>query len=182
MTVEIPLGTVRRCKHTGKYVALVDSFDEAWVRKFNWTADLSRGGQRVYAVRRKLCEDGVKRKVYLHRELWEHLYGRIPFGMQVDHKSHGAVSGLDNRRTNLRLAVETLNAANQRRRSDNTSGHKGVSFDVARGKWFAYINCGGQRTRLGFHASVLDAAAAYNAAAREMFGEFALLNDIEVPA
>lgn len=176
MTVEIRLGTTRRCKHTGKYVALIDPCDEAWARGFNWTADLSRHGQRVYAVRRAVCADGIKRKVYMHREVWERAHGQIPAGLQVDHREHGDVSGLDNRRANLRLASVTQNGANQRIRKDNTSGYKGVSWSKSLQRWEAYVDCEGRRRRLGFHRSAEDAARSYDLAAIEVFGQFARTN------
>jgi hypothetical protein len=174
--VEIKLGTVRRCKHTGKYVALVDAVDAEWAGQFNWTADVSSHGRNVYAVRRVKYDDGTSRKVYMHRELWQRVHGAIPDDLQIDHREHGEVSGLDNRRCNLRLATETLNAGNQRRRRDNTSGYKGVSWSKQHGCWEAYVTCAGQRTPLGLFRSAENAARAYDVAAVDKFGEFAKIN------
>lgn len=174
--ITIPLGATRRCKHTGKYSVIIDAIDAAWAVQFNWTADLACNGQRVYAVRRVLCADGVKRKVYMHREIWARAHGAISQAMQIDHKEHGAVSGLDNRRSNLRLANQSQNLGNERLRSDSTSGYRGVSWDRNRRKWIAYINHRGTRTRLGAFSDPVAAARAYDAAAVEVFGEFARPN------
>lgn len=178
-TAMIPLGAVRRCKNTGKYRVIVDAVDESWARQFNWTADISDRGQRVYAVRRALCADGVKRKVYMHREIWERMHGEASFG-QIDHREHGEVSGLDNRRENLRLASPTQNAANQRIRKDNTSGFRGVSWDKRRRVWTAYMDCHSRRTRLGDFDTAEQAGRAYDSAAKKAFGQFARLNFAEV--
>lgn len=48
----------------------------------------------------------------------------------------------------------------QRKRSDNTSGHKGVSFDKRSGKWRAYIVVKGKYYDLGLHKDLSDAVAA----------------------
>ena len=41
---------------------------------------------------------------------------------------------------NLRLASKSENAFNSKTRSDNTSGHRGVSFDAARNKWMVRLD------------------------------------------
>jgi hypothetical protein len=93
-------------------------------------------------------------------------------GEQIDHRNG---DGLDNRRsTNLRRTTNALNQAN-RRRVRSSSGFKGVTKRA--GKWRAYITVGGQFTSLGSFATAPEAARAYDAAAREQFGEFAATND-----
>jgi hypothetical protein len=60
--------------------------------------------------------------------------------------------------------------------SHNTSGFKGVSFYRQTGRWQAYIRHGGRRLHLGMFATAEDAAAAYDAAAIRLKGEFARTN------
>lgn len=84
--------------------------------------------------------------------------------------------GLDNRRANLRPATASQNHFNQRLRSNNTSGFKGVSLDKRYDKWAAHIRADGRRRSLGLYADPADAALAYDAAAREIAGEFACVN------
>ncbi len=174
---EIHLSAFRRCRHTGRHIALVDDIDYEWAGELNWSADCSkRATLLVYAVRRIRRSNGTTSKSYMHREIFARAYGAIPDGIGIDHRDNGIVSGLDNRRANLRLADETLNLANARRRGDNTSGYRGVSWSRHLGRWEAYIDFHRRRTRLGAFDSVEDAAAAYDAAAIRIFGEYARLN------
>ena len=94
-------------------------------------------------------------------------------GMDIDH-----INGdrLDNRKSNLRFATRSQNAANSPERKTNTSGFKGVC--PIHEKWVAQINCLGNHYHLGYFDNRVDAAKAYNSAAREYFGEFAYQNPI----
>jgi hypothetical protein len=106
--------------------------------------------------------EGKWNKLYMHRELtgWA----------LVDHKNR---DGLDNRRGNLRPASKSQNAANAPRRSDSTNQFKGVRpSSGGRPSWVARI----QNRHLGTFPTEEAAALAYDAAARETFGEFAWLN------
>lgn len=118
----------------------------------------------------------------MHREIWERAHGIIHAALQIDHREHGDVSGLDNRRSNLRVASVSQNIANQRLRRDNTSGYRGVSFNGKRGDWEAYIDYQRRRRRLGYFSNAEEAATAYNSAATRLFGEFARLNVIGAAA
>jgi hypothetical protein len=93
-------------------------------------------------------------------------------GPQVDHKDG---NGLNNRRSdNLRFATDTQNRANQKVRKDSTTGFKGVR--PHRDKFQARIRVKGREITLGSFATPEEAALAYNAAAKECFGEFARPN------
>ncbi len=89
--------------------------------------------------------------------------------MDIDH-INGNKS--DNRIDNLRLATFSENSWNAEKRSDNTSGHKGVSFDKRRGVWVAYINAYGKRKHLGRFYLIEDAYKAYEKASIDIHGEF----------
>lgn len=111
-------------------------------------------------------EIGLCGKKYgAHRLAFYFTHGRWPEG-EVDH-INGDKS--DNRPCNLRDASRSQNMANTGLRRDNTSGHRGVSFDARRQRWRAII----QRRHLGYFHTYEGAAAAYNAAYVEIFGEFA---------
>lgn len=126
-----------------------------------------------YARKKFKCADGKRHWFGMHR-----LVIHAPAGVDVDH-----VNGdpFDNRRANLRLANDSLNAANRRLLTAvNTSGFRGVVFHRLLGKWQAGIKCRGRSIYLGVFASPEDAARAYDAAARRLFGEFARCNFTEV--
>lgn len=94
---------------------------------------------------------------------------------QVDHIDH---NGLNNRRSNLRIATCTQNQANKRIQNTGTgtSRYKGVSWRSRRRKWAAQIMVDGRNREIGCFAIEEDAAAAYDAAAREAWGPYAYQN------
>lgn len=149
------------------HVTVIDAADTTLVERYRWFASVGPWG--VYVVRNRLVSDppGAPRK--LHRLLT----GATP-GLVVDHRNH---DGLDNRRSNLRVCTTAQNGANARRSAANRSGFKGVSWHKARGKWRAYIEVNRQVRHLGLFDDAWAAAQAYNAAALEAWGEFAVLNE-----
>ena len=154
----------RQVKLTRGAFALVDDADfEAVVSVGRWCLRPTADGRR-YAQHRVLKPDGRRTTQGLHAFLtgW-------PF---VDHING---NGLDNRRENLRPATPLENAANAKRRRDNRSGYKGVSVTTS-GRWIARIQRDRKLTNLGIYPTPEEAAVAYDAAAREVFGEFAWLN------
>jgi len=96
--------------------------------------------------------------------------------IDVDHKNGNT---LDNKRsTNLRESTHQENMFNQKIKSSNTTGYKGVSFDRKRNKFRAYIVFNYKQIFLGYHKNKKKAALKYNNKAIELYGEFALLNKI----
>jgi hypothetical protein len=144
-------------------VALVDADDFDRVMAFKWSTREHRN--TFYAQRNVRKPDG--------RSTTQQLHSFLTGWPLVDHIDG---DGLNNRRSNLRPATHIQNLQNQRRRSNNTSGHKGVSWDAPRGKWLARIQVDGARRYLGIFDTAEAAALAYDAAAREYYGEFAALN------
>lgn len=145
-------------------VALVDDEDYEWLNQYKWSANYIGG--KFYAVRSGPRPQ--KETIYLHRVVMG-----TPKGMDVDHING---DGLDNRRSNLRLSTHTENLQNQRKRPNNTSGFKGVSWKKQDGKWRARITVNGKAVALGHFDDLEEAALAYDKAAIEHFGEFARLN------
>ena len=74
--------------------------------------------------------------------------------------------------SNLRWATYIENGRNKRIQSNNTSGYTGVTFNKEKRKYVAqiWINC--KPKHLGYFHTKEEAAAAYEAAAKEAFGEF----------
>lgn len=105
---------------------------------------------------------------HAHRVVWAMTTGEWP-SSEIDH-ADGDPS--NNSPANLRLATRAQNLANTKRRSDNTSGFKGV-FEYAPGKWRAWIKREGKRRHLGVFATAEAASAAYASAARQSSGAFA---------
>jgi hypothetical protein len=154
----------------GKY-ALVDEEDFDKVKDGSWYAHPAGNG--VYA-RWDDYSSGSRKRVYLHRLLLG-----FPKGAQIDHAN---CDTLDNRKSNLRLATKMLNSRNKAKPKfvgGSSSRYKGVSFDKKCQKWHAYIEVDGKRRHLGRFVDEHDAGKAYNEAAKQFFGEFAFLNEIE---
>lgn len=89
---------------------------------------------------------------------------------EIDHKDNDASN---DRWANLRPANSANNKANIRRRRDNTSGFKGVTYDKSRSLWQARTSEGGRTIHLGRFRTPEEAHAAYCAKAHELFGQFA---------
>lgn len=86
---------------------------------------------------------------------------------------------LNNQRDNLRLASRSQNGANRNIRKNSLSGYKGVSWHKTAKKWTAKLTLNGKLIHLGYFDDPIDAAKAYDQAAREYFGEFAVTNFTE---
>ena len=84
--------------------------------------------------------------------------------------------GLNNQRSNLRPATAGQNMMNRRKRWRATSRFVGVCWYPRREKWLARIYRDGTKHHLGDFSFEVEAALAYDAAAREMFGEYARPN------
>jgi hypothetical protein len=133
---------------------------------FNWC--LRENGPNRYAVRLVKGHKNRSKIVSLHREIMNH-----PKGLLVDHKNN---NGLDNRRLNLRLATQSQNRQNRAKRKNTSSRFNGVGFDKQTDKWKARIKTNGKEITLGRFENEIEAAKAYDEAAKKYHGEFARLN------
>ena len=150
-------------------VALVDDRDYEHLRKFKWFAQFHHGNW--YAVRTSRKSEGQKRPISMHTEILG-----TPKGMQTDHKDG---NGLRNWRDNIRVCTHAQNQHNQQLHiEEKTSVFKGVRWD--RKKWRAYIKFNNKCIHLGYFISEIQAALAYDEAAKKYFGEFACTNFIDV--
>lgn len=95
--------------------------------------------------------------------------------VMVDHIN---LNPLDNRICNLRLCSNNQNCTNTNMRKHNTSGYKGVSYHKQINKYVARITKDSIVYPLGVYSTAEQAAMAYNKAAKELHGEFAVLNKI----
>lgn len=155
---------------SGKSI-LIDESDVEFVTRHRWQARRNPGRGRIWYVWRTVKGVDTKSRattVYLHRVLLD-----APKGMQVDHINGNP---LDNRRANLRLCTTSENHANKAKpRTSSKSGFKGVRVK-ANGRFEAHIKHRQKWFSLGCYGTAEDAARAYDAKARELFGEFARLN------
>jgi hypothetical protein len=157
--VQIPL--------TRGQVAIVDAADYPVVAGRRWFARWNKKTGSFYAE----SNSGNRTRgvsAYIHREV------ACPGpGLWVDHINHDT---LDNRRSNLRIVTNSQNQANQRPQVGKSSRFKGVSWRARTGRWEAYIKVSGKKLPLGYHRDEVSAALAYDKAATEAFGQYALTN------
>ncbi len=117
---------------------------------------------------------GIRGKIYMaHHLVFLYHHGFIP--KQLDHIDRNP---LNNRIENLRVADDSQQEANKKIRSDNKSGYRGVFWNKQKSKWHAKICKDKLHIDLGRFHSAESAAAAYNKAAKKLFGAFAYLNEI----
>jgi hypothetical protein len=145
-------------------VCLIDANDLPLIAPYKWF--FLKGG---YAYANTKTSSGARAKLYMHRLI----LGLSDPSVHCDHQNH---DGLDNRRTNLRAASRKENMQNQILSRRNTSGFKGVKGLKKSGTFQARIGGSKNRQHLGSFNSAIEAARAYDTAARRLHGEFASLN------
>jgi HNH endonuclease len=136
---------------------MVDDEDFERLNQHKWYARSDRCGA-WYAVR------GRMPTIMMHKEI-------LQTNQEVDHRNR---NGLDNRKENLRLCTRSQNCGNRRKVEGSASKYKGVFRNGPR-RWMVKI----QRRYLGSFSTQEEAARAYNKAAQEAYGEFALLNEVK---
>jgi hypothetical protein len=146
---------------------ILDQEDYYRLNHFKWSA--VSNDKKIYAARiiRKK-KFGRIMTMYLQREIMQ-----PPKGLLVDHENGDE---LDNRRDNLRLATHSQNSCNRAKRKNTSSRFTGVCLLKTRNRWRVGIKNKGKRIFLGYYDDEIEAAKAYDAAARKYHGEFARLN------
>lgn len=107
-----------------------------------------------------------------HRVAWAIHTGAWPKS-DIDH-----INGqrADNRLCNLREATRSENSRNTSSRSNSTSQYLGVCWTNERSKWLVRAKINGRIRHIGSFENEVDAAKAYDEAAKKHFGAFARLN------
>lgn len=161
------------------YTTIVDDADFEVVKQYKWY--VAKNSTTPYAIAEIPCtECGHKKTTGLHRFLL-----KPKAKEKIDHIDG---NGLNNQRSNLRIATMSQNIANSRLRKDNTSGYKGVTWFSGskhpngawkrKPGWSVRVSLNGKRIQVGYYQDKEDAAKAYNDAAIKYHGEFAKLNKL----
>lgn len=155
---------MRTIELTRGYYTTVDDEDYEYLNQFKWRVRLCKHDHRkIYAIR-------TSKSIGMHRVIMNITDPKI----QVDHKDG---NGLNNQKYNLRVATNQQNIFSSRKSNKKTSSiYKGVSYEKDREKWSSKIKLNYKSKSLGRFDNEIDAAKAYDVAARNYFGEFAKLN------
>ena len=145
--------------------AIVDDDDFYELSKYKWHAVYSKPLDSYYAKRRYKEDDG-----YIHEFMHRNILGLKKGDKRiVDHINHET---LDNRKENIRICTSSQNNWNTRKRKDNSTGLKGVSWNKRRQKYESLIMINKKHMWLGYFETKEEAHAVYMKAAQTLQGEF----------
>ena len=145
-------------------VAVVDDADEELVFPYSW--GLIKKTPNFYA---NAYNPVTKKNMRMHR---------LIMGLDGPNVDHIDGNGLNNQRSNLRLATAEQGNHNRRKRAGVTSRFKGVSWNRKSQAWRASIQAHGQKIDLGLFDDEIEAALIYDNYARDLHGEFARTNEM----
>jgi len=143
---------------------------------FTWNKDRTGGVKKGDIAGTISHRDGYvmigckMKRISAHRIAWFMFYGSIPDDKEIDHINNDRK---DNRIVNLRLCTHAENQRNRRLASNNTSGYKGVVWNIKERKWVAQIKVGGKGMRLGSYHTPEEAHQKYKECAPIYHKEFA---------
>jgi hypothetical protein len=154
----------------GKYTIL-DSRDYYRLRRFKWYVSATSG--KFYAHRNAIIKNTYSKRISMHREITN-----APKNKLVDHQD---CNSLNNTRHNLRFATRIQNLCNRKKTLSKTSSRFRGTYRCQKTKWAAHIKYRHKSIWLGTFVNEIDAAKAYDKAARKYFGRFARLNFPDPP-
>lgn len=161
---------MKQIKLTQGKVALVDDEDYEWLSQWKWR--IRKGRNTFYAdAHIDTTRKNRNKSFIMHR-----LIMKLDFDdkRQIDHING---NGLDNRKKNLRICTNQENSFNGLKKN-GLNKYKGVSWSKRMNKYRAYIKVNYKQKHLGSFDNEINAAIAYNNAAKKLHGEFAKLNKI----
>lgn len=153
--------TVKNNKY-GNVEVIIDDEDYDLVKNYLWYLHKTNSGFYIRGYKNN-------KFIYLHRLIMNAKPKQF-----IDHKNHNT---LDNRKINLRCCTIKENGRNVRKTKNKTSSkYKGVTFFKRDKKWQAKIQVDGRTIHLGYFVQEIDAAVAYDNAAKKYFKTFAKTN------
>lgn len=150
---------------------------------FTWTGAVGRRRPDLVGMQAGAADERgyvhvqiAGRRYFAHRLAWLHVHGVMP--AMLDH-INGDPS--DNRIANLREASKSTNSLNTGISKRNTTGAKGLMRGRGKdGAFYARIVKDGKTIHIGKFPTKDEAAHAYNKAAIQLYGDFAVLNPIGI--
>jgi hypothetical protein len=156
---------MKEIKLTKGMVALVDDEDYEYLNLRKWHAD--KIGNTYYASCSIIGSNGWKYR--MHRMV-----------MNVDDSTiiidHIDQNGLNNQKSNLRIATHSQNLINKPKKKNTLSSYFGVTYDKTKQRWVGRICINGKKKSTKRFKDEVDAAIAYDILSRQFHGEFAKIN------
>lgn len=178
-------------RNNGKYFVQVDDEDLEWLNQWRWS--IFRARKAIYAIRKTMGKriKGQPRKMlkryFMHREVMRR-HGRLDESLFLDHADRNP---LNCQKYNLRNATHGQNAVNKNSLENSTSKYLGVCKTTDKRSptikygWMSCIRANKKTKHLGRFSFTkegeIQAALAYNEAAKKYHGEFANLNCVPIP-
>jgi hypothetical protein len=162
---------MKKIKIVGGLYAIIDDIDFDFLNQFTWYIRKSKNVMYAKAI---VLIDGSLKHIDMHRMIIKNL----DTTKEIDHHNG---DGLDNRRNNLRVCTHSQNIMNSPksiRLKGTTSKYKGVCWATRERKWVAHIRKDYVLKYLGRFDDEVEAAKAYNIAAKSLHGEYANINII----
>lgn len=167
---------MKQIQLTQGQITIVDDEDYEWLSQYSWHARYEKNTRSFYA--QTAIKDPESSTGWRTLSMQRMLMGlKYSDGKIVHHKNHDT---LDNTRGNLEICSTLQNNRHAvKRRVRTSSRYKGACWHKRIEKWQSYITVDTKRIYLGYFTDEKEAAKAYNDAAIEYFGEYALLNEID---
>lgn len=147
--------------HSGEaFIIDVEDFEKA--NKYTWY--ITQGYPKAHISK-------TNKNIPIHNIIID-----VPDGYLVDHINRDT---LDNRKVNLRICTKQQNSFNSKKIENCSSNFKGVHWNKNRNKWQVSIRFNHKRYHLGYFIDEKEAAKAYNKKAKGLYGEYALLNEVD---
>lgn len=119
--------------------------------------------------------NGYKKTAYVHRLVAEAFIPEFTPDCTIDHKDRNPKN---NRLDNLRICTTSENCINRPIKEIAQGKYKGIWICKRTNSWGSTIQKDRKKYFLGRYKTQEEAALAYNNKALELYGEFALLNNI----
>lgn len=159
----------------GELEILVDDEDYDRLIPYSWGVLKCKSSDTLYVKARYVSKEQPRKYYSIHR----FILGIDDPKIFVDHRDG---NGLNNQKSNLRIATNRDNCRNRGKQKNNTTGFKGVFAIKGTNSFKAALTIReGNKRRLVFCKQFkcpITAARAYNEAARQYHGEFAYQNPV----
>ena len=145
-----------------------------WIKKFTTAGTLKAykkngvlTGKKYWVM--KVPYNGKRHDMIVHRIIFLLKEKKLDPDKEVDHDDGNS---LNNNPDNLRESTHSENMHNSKAPKNNTSGHKGVFWHKASGKWEVRIRLNGKLYNFGLYVNKEDAIKVAIEARKKLHGEF----------